>query len=83
MIDFSKQKKGTRGIVFRHAGTGQEMAVEVFDKFPQMQGVHVEGRRYVEVSVEMFIGLIATQGFRPVVPGEDTLVEENEVDDEE
>lgn len=49
----------------------QEFLVEVHDKFPQMQDVHIEGRRYVEVSVEMFMYLMDLAGFQPVIPVED------------
>lgn len=57
-----------QGIKFAHAQTGQEMFVGVEDKFPQMGDVHVEGRRVVEVSVEMFMALVQQSGWYPVAP---------------
>lgn len=65
-------RKGARpkGIKFRNAETGQEMQVVVIDKFPQMGDVHVEGRRIVEVSVEMFVPLIGLAGFEVIDPNE-------------
>jgi hypothetical protein len=46
----------------------QETTVEVHDLYPQMGETHVEGRHAVIVSVEMFVELMAQQGFEPVVP---------------
>lgn len=71
MIEFGRAEPGLVGIKFHNETTGQDMVVKVIDKFPSMGDVHVEGRRYVEVSVEMFIALVATIGYEPVVPGED------------
>jgi hypothetical protein len=56
------------GLKFANVQTGQEFLVEVHDRYPQMGEVHIEGRRYVEVSTEMFVALVAAQGFHPVEP---------------
>lgn len=56
------------GLKFANAETGQEFLIQVNDKFPQMGDVHIEGRRYVEVSTEMFVTLLAAVGFYPVLP---------------
>jgi hypothetical protein len=63
-------RKGPEGIAFRNDETAQELVVVVHDKFPQMGDVHIEGRRFVEVSVEMFVELMAAQGFHTVDPRE-------------
>lgn len=71
-IEFGSQPKDT-GIQFLRVdedGKEHTMFVAVHDKFPQMQDVHIEGRRYVEVSVEMFIQLVEAFGYKPVTPGE-------------
>lgn len=57
-----------KGIAFRNEETGQEFLIAVYDKFPQMGEMHLEGRHYVEVSVEMFMELLRAQGFEAVVP---------------
>lgn len=56
------------GIVFKNADTEQEMFIAVTDKFPQLGDMHIEGRRVVEVSVELFIELAAAAHWAPVVP---------------
>lgn len=69
MIDFGAKKNGARMIVFREP-SGREFMVTVHDKYPDMDDVHIEGRRYIEVSVEMFIALLDKQGIVPVNPNE-------------
>lgn len=81
MIEFGKNT-GEVGIRFRkketdHNAGDTDVFVQVHDKFPQMEGVHIEGRRYVEVSVEMFMFLMAAQGFHPVGPDEEAEETEN------
>ena len=66
MIEFGSNK--TTGLIFRQLTTGEEMQVEVHDKFPQMEDVHIEGRRYIEVSVELFVELMAQNGYFGVNP---------------
>jgi hypothetical protein len=70
MIEFNgaPAKPGRTAINFANVESGQEMLVEVHDKFPLMGDVHIEGRRYVEVSVEMFVGLMQQVGWLPVAP---------------
>lgn len=63
-----QQKPLVQGLLFVNDETAQEMVVTVMDKYPSMDSVHVEGRRVVEVSVEMFVELMAAQGFVPVAP---------------
>lgn len=70
-LEAPRQQRAT-GIKFRRELEGGEVEFAeaiVIDKYPQMQDVHVEGRRIVEVSVELFIQLMETSGFTPVVPG--------------
>ena len=68
-IEFSRRgAHGPMGIKFAHEGTGQELVVAVVDKFPEMEDVHVEGRRIVEVSVEMFTALVRLAGYVVVPP---------------
>lgn len=64
------------GIKFRNRESGQESFVVVVDKFPSMDDVHVEGRRVVEVSVELFVQMMAREGFGVVNPLTDAFVEE-------
>lgn len=84
MIELNGQpaKAGvTQAIKFANPESGQEMLVKVNDKFPQMGGVHIEGRRYVEVSIEMFVALMQRAGWMPVAPT--APVEEVDGDDDE
>lgn len=46
----------------------ERVAVPVIDKFPQMGDVHVEGRRIVELSIEMFMDMMKDLGWTPVLP---------------
>ena len=55
-------------IKFKQVESGQEVLIQVFDNAPHMQDMHFEGRRTVEVSIEMFMTLMKTQGFFPVTP---------------
>lgn len=71
MINFNSQPANegmAHAIQFANAETGQEMLVKVFDKSPWMGDVHIEGRRYVEVSIEMFMALMQRVGWVPVQP---------------
>ena len=71
MIEFNSQPAGagtTHAIKFADQESGQEMMVMVHDKYPQMENVHIEGRRYVEVSIEMFVALMQRVGWIPVAP---------------
>ena len=68
-IEFSRKgAHGPQGIKFAHEETGQELVVAVTDKFPEMEDVHIEGRRVVEVSVEMFVQLVRLAGYVVVPP---------------
>ena len=58
------------GLILRHKDTGQEMFVTVTDQFPDMGDMHIEGRRTVTLSVEMFVALAANEGYLPVDPNE-------------
>lgn len=69
VADFSKPMTAV-GMKFRNPADEDEFVVQVHDKFPQMGDVHVEGRRYVEVSIEMFITMAALRGYEPVDPNE-------------
>jgi hypothetical protein len=71
----------THAIKFASTESGQEMLVKVNDKAPWMGDVHVEGRRYVEVSIEMFMAMMARAGWLPVSPT--APVEEVDGDDDE
>lgn len=79
VIEFKKSGEDytkPQGIKFRREtedGDVQEMLVPVIDKFPTMENIHVEGRRVVEVSVELFISLVALQGFTVVAPDEEEV----------
>lgn len=79
-IDFAKhaQENAPRNVITFDGPDDGSLTVEVHDKYPQMAEVHVEGRRYVEVSVEMFIELMASQGFAPVVPGHVPTEDDND-----
>lgn len=68
MIEFGSQPT-VAGLKFSDGES--EFEVAVHDKFPQMGEVHIEGRRYVEVSVEMFVALMDAVGFQPVAPEAD------------
>jgi hypothetical protein len=69
VVEFGKNlSPATQGIRLVNAQTGQQMLVGVIDKFPIMGDVHVEGRRVVEVSVEMFLALMQAPGWYPVEP---------------
>jgi len=67
MIEFGKKEATVNGLKFGNEA-GEELVVAVHDKFPEMDDVHIEGRRYVEVSVEMFITLVQAFGWTPVAP---------------
>ena len=69
-IDLSSAGRKQMGIKFVNEANGESVVAAVIDKFPQMGDVHVEGRRYIEVSTEMFVELMALAGWHPVVPGE-------------
>lgn len=58
------------GLVFRSVEEEglPDVFARVVDKFPQMEDVHVEGRRFVEVSVELFVQLMALAGYEVVNP---------------
>lgn len=80
MIDFSKNPKAT-GIGFTKKtdeDQNLDFFVEVHDRYPQMDEMHIEGRRYVEVSVEMFIELVGLAGYAPIVPGTAAVTYEEE-----
>lgn len=74
VIEFKRQGEDytkPQGIKFSRTdedGNTVDLLVAVTDKFPQMGDVHIEGRRIVEVSVEMFIPLMAAMGFEVVPP---------------
>lgn len=65
-VDLGAQ--GVTGIKFHNEDVDKDIFVMVNDKFPQMGAVHVEGRRFVEVSVEMFMVFMEQNGFVPVAP---------------
>lgn len=64
-VDLSQRKPG---MIFRNTDTGQETFIEVTDQFPQMGDMHIEGRRTVTISVELFIELAGLAGLVPVDP---------------
>lgn len=71
MIEFTSRPEGSNtahAIKFADAESGQEMLVQVYDKYPQMGNIHIEGRRYVEVSIEMFMAFMQRAGWLPVAP---------------
>lgn len=79
MIELGKAKDlsprvGHEGMKFRSPEDGTEFMVRVYDKFPEMGDVHVEGRRYVEVSTEMFMYLMQKAGFLVVNPMTNNVV---------
>lgn len=59
---------GGTGLGFKNPETGEAFVVAVKDKYPQMQDVHVEGRRTVEISVELFVQMMTEKGFGIVDP---------------
>lgn len=67
-LNSSAAVPGQTVIKFANQENGQEMLVLVQDKYPQMENIHIEGRRYVEVSIEMFVGLMQQVGWLPVAP---------------
>lgn len=68
-IEFARKgAHGPMGIKLAHEETGEELVVAVVDKFPEMEDIHIEGRRVVEVSVEMFIELVRAFGYVQVPP---------------
>ena len=69
IVDLSPKKDPMMGIEFVSVESGERFTIRVQDRFPDMGEQHLEGRRYVEVSVEMFIQLMDSHGYRPVVPG--------------
>lgn len=68
MLEFGKAEEGQPGLVFRNDETGDVFMTAVKDKFPQLGDVHIEGRRYVEVSVELFAQLVGLAGYHTVDP---------------
>jgi len=68
VLEFGKPEAGQPGLVFRNDSTGDVFMTAVKDKFPQLGDVHIEGRRYVEVSVELFAQLVALAGYHTVDP---------------
>ena len=72
----------THAIKFASTESGQEMLVKVNDKAPWMGDVHVEGRRYVEVSIEMFMAFMARADWAPVAPGAPSAEDVVDIDDE-
>ena len=92
MINFNSQpanEQMAHAIQFANAETGQEMLVKVYDKSPWMGDTHIEGRRYVEVSIEMFMALMQRVGWASVQPAshnkpaEDYDFKNADVDDDE
>lgn len=56
-------------LAFRNLYTEDpDMIVDVHDKYPEMEDVHIEGRRYIEVSVEWFVEAASQQGWFAVNP---------------
>lgn len=45
-----------------------DMEVQVLDLYPELDDVHIEGRRVVQISIEMFVELIKGWGYEPVTP---------------
>lgn len=68
MIEFTGRDAPThQGLVFENE-EGSQAWVPVLDKYPEMGDTHIEGRRVVEVSVELFVDLMGAMGYRTVDP---------------
>lgn len=68
-LDLSKAHQPVgEGLKYKHNQSGQEFMVLVHDKFPELGETHIEGRRYVEVSVEMFDAMMHSFGWEIVPP---------------
>lgn len=80
MFELSPTESNRPGLKFRNPETGAEFIVAVEDKFPQMGDVHIEGRRTVELSVEMFMALMEGQGYLVVDPKTDDVVTKEETE---
>jgi len=51
----------------RNEEDGEILGFTVTDKFPHLGNVQIEGRLSVEISVELFVELVAFQGYYPYV----------------
>lgn len=78
-----REVKTMSGIVLRNEQSGHTVSVGVYDKFPQMGDVHIEGRRVVELSVEAYVELMGFVGYAPVDPNENEPVDEGIRDDDD
>lgn len=63
VVEFGQ--KAYSQIAFYNEGTNEMMDVRVIDHHPYAEE-HFEGRRSVEVSIELFVELMGAVGFRPV-----------------
>lgn len=64
-IDLSDR---VNGMWFSNGEHEEDFFVRVVDKYPQMGDTHIEGRRVVEVSIELWIQMLADRAFYPVDP---------------
>lgn len=62
------QQATVAGIVFKNRDTDDIVSMAVIDKYPQMQDVHIEGRRVIEISVELMVQLMGHEGYDVVDP---------------
>lgn len=80
LVSFASPQSAKRVLKFGSVEDGNEFIVEVHDKYPLMQDIHIEGRRFVEVSVEMFVELMGLAGYVPVLPEGVVVAPINEVE---
>ena len=71
------------GLEFKDlTGEKDNVFVAVRDKFPAMGDTHIEGRRVVETSVELFVEMMAAMGFGIVDPRTGMVAEPMRSEDE-
>ncbi len=70
-------------ITWRNPTDQGELTAVVYDNSPALAAhIHVEGRKVVEVSVELFMELMAVAGYFPVNPTTDEIVIPERKDDD-
>ncbi len=65
----------TGAIKLRNPSNGDEMFATVLDTSPELEPqIHIEGRKVVQVSIELFIQLMTEIGYYPVHPETDETI---------
>ena len=81
MLEFGKPAelgKRMKALLFKNTETGETAEIAVKDNYPQMGDVHIEGRRTVEVSMELMVELMAAAGYGVVDPATGELAKKKE-----